>query len=371
MARTIIGAGDAKAVQKYSAFLAVDAARESYFTASMMGYGPESQMPIQQLADLESDAGDKISYDLNMQLRSEPIEGDDVLAGQEESLTFYTDEVDIDQSRHGVNAGGRMTRKRTVHNLRRIARARAAEYWGRLFDETLMCYASGARGVNDDFIWRTSWTGRAGNALTAPDSEHIFYGGNATEKADLDAADTMDLTLLDRVKAHAETMGGGSAGTPMIRPIRIGGSSKWCVTLHPWSWYDMKTNTATGQWLDIQKAAAAAQGQGNPIFTGAKGEYNDIVLHCHRTVIRFSDYGAGANVLASRALFWGQQGVVMAFGSPGNGLRFDWHEELVDRGNQMVVDTGTIWGCKKATFNNLDFGVFALDVATQDPRNTA
>jgi hypothetical protein len=42
---------------------------------------------------------------------------------------------------------------------------------------------------------------------------------------------------------------------------------------------------------------------------------------------------------------------VCAFGSPGTGLRFDWHEETRDNGNQVVISTNTIFGIKKCTFN--------------------
>jgi len=33
----------------------------------------------------------------------------------------------------------------------------------------------------------------------------------------------------------------------------------------------------TGQWLDIQKAAAAAEGKNNPLFKGALGMYRGVI----------------------------------------------------------------------------------------------
>ena len=152
MARTIIGAGDPKAVKKYSAFLAVDVGRKSYFNKKFMGVGEEAETPLQTLPHLENDSGDTISYDLVMQLKMKPISGDDILRGKEEDLKFYTDSLLIDQQRGGVNTGGKMTRKRTIHDLRKIARARQSDWWARLIDETCFQYLSGARGVNADFI---------------------------------------------------------------------------------------------------------------------------------------------------------------------------------------------------------------------------
>lgn len=371
MARTIVGLNDPKAVKRYSAFLAVDVGRESYFNRKFMGVGVESQTPIQMLPHLENDAGEEIKYDLVMQLKMQPVEGDETLEGKEEDLKMYTDSVYIDQLRGGVNTGGRMTRKRTIHDLRKIARARQGEWWARVFDELIFMYLSGARGVNADYIFPTSYTGFANNAFSAPDAEHLIYGGSATSKATLAAADKMDLPIIDKSVSRASTMGGGTSGTPSIEPIRIEGEEHYCIVMHPWSEYDLRTGTSVGQWLDIQKAAAGAEGRNNPIFKGGLGMYNNVVLHKHRATIRFSDYGAGGNVLASRNLFMGRQAGVVAFGSPGTGLRFDWHEEGRDNNNQAVISTSTICGVKKTSFNIAgtvkDFGAIALDVAATDP----
>ena len=65
-------------------------------------------------------------------------------------------------------------------------------------------------------------------------------------------------------------------------------------------------------------------------------------------------------------MLFGQAGV-LAFGSPGNGLRFSWHEEEEDRGNVHVVDVGAMFGVKKAVFNGVDFGVITIAAAAAPP----
>ncbi len=369
--RTIIGLNDPKAVKKYSGYLAVDVGRTSYFNKKFMGVGEDSSMPIQMLPHLENDAGEQITFDLVMQLKMQPIEGDNTLEGKEEDLKFYTDNVYIDQMRGGVNTGGRMTRKRTIHDLRKIARKRQGEWWARVFDEIFFIYLSGARGMNADFIFPTTYTGFANNALSAPDSEHILYSGAATSKATLADTDKMTLGTIDRLVAKATMMGGGTTGTPQIQPIKIDGEDHYVLVMTPWDTYNVRTNASAGQWLDIQKAAATAEGRKSPIFKGGLGMHNNVVLHDHKSVIRFTDYGAGGNVAASRSLFLGVQAAVCAFGSPGTGLRFDWHEESRDNGNQAVITTGTICGVKKTTFTidgvAKDFGVMAVDSAAKDP----
>lgn len=371
MAKTVIGVGDPLAVKKFGGFLAVDVGRTSYFNRKFMGVGIEAQTPIQTLLQLENDAGDTITYDLQMALRMQPIEGDDILEGKEEQMRHYSDSISIDQARGGVNTGGRMTRKRTIHDLRKTARERQKEWWARLFDELFFMYLSGRRGTNADYIYSTDYVGFAGNPLVAPDSQHLMYGGSATSKATLTAADKMDLTVIDKAQTRASTMGGGTSGVPSIEPCMIDGEEHFICVMHPWQEYSVRTNAATGQWLDIQKAAAAAEGRNNPIFKGNCGMYNDTVLHKHKAVILSTDYGAGANVTSARALFLGRQAAVVAFGSGGSGLRFDWNEETRDNGNQVAITTRSIFGVKKTSFVidgvSRDFGVIALDTAAADP----
>lgn len=373
MARTVIGVNDAKAVKKYSGLLAVDVPNKSFFGSRMMGEGENSEMPIQRLTELESEAGDQITFDLSMQLTEQPVEGDNILEGTEEDLTFYTDSLYIDQQRKGVNAGGKMTRKRTLHKLRNVARKRQAEYWARLFDEVIFIYLSGARGVNTGFVFPTTWTGRANNSLSAPDSQHLLMpklaNGTIATKATITSAETMSLALIDRFVAMAGTMGGDGSGVPAIQPMNQQGELRFVCVMHDWQEYALRNGTSTGQWLDIQKAAATALGKESPIFKGGLGMHNNVVLQKHKNVIRFSDYGTGSpgTLPAARALFLGVQAAVIAFGSPGAGLRFDWHEEMIDRGNQLVVDTSCVWGVKKTTFNGLDYGVVACDTYAANP----
>ena len=371
MARTIIGLNDPKAVKRFSAFLAVDTARISYFNRKFMGVGPESGMPIQMLPELENDAGEQITFDLIMQLRQQPIEGDDVQEGTEEDLKFYTDQVYIDQMRGGVNVGGRMTRKRTIHDLRRISRRRQSEWWGRVFDELFFIYLSGERGENTEFIFPTTYAGFANNPLQTPDADHRLYGGDATSKATIDASDIMDTDVIDRAKTRAVMMGGGTQGTPQIQPVMIDGEEHYVLLMSPWQEFDLRTAAGASNWLEIQKAAATAEGRKSPIFKGGLGMHNNVVLQSHKGVLRFTDYGSGTDVAAARGLFMGAQAGVCAFGSPGTGLRFDWHEESRDNGNQVVISTSSIYGMKKTRFTiegtAKDFGILAVDTAAADP----
>lgn len=369
--QTVIGVNDAKAVKRFSANLFVDASREGYFDSHFAGKGDNAQAPIQVLLDLSKDAGDTISYDLSLALANKPVYGDDRLKGKEAALKFATDTVSIDQIRTGVSAGGKMSRKRVLHDLREVARARMAEWWGRFNDEETAMYASGARGVNSEFIEDLSYAGYAGNNFAAPDALHLMYSGAATSKGSMTTADKMSLATIDKAVTKAKSMGGGTTQVPRIQPMRFEGEERFVLLMSPFDEYNLRTSTSTGQWLDIQKAAAAAQGTASAIFKGGLGMYNNVVLHSHQLVVRFADYGAGT-VAASRSLFMGKQALVRANGNTGDGLRMDWNEEMDDRGNELIITSSTIRGTKKARFtvpngSTYDLGLIAIDSAAADP----
>jgi N4-gp56 family major capsid protein len=366
MAQTQIPFGSPLAVKRWSGQLFVDTLNESYFNNHFMG--DDDNKVIQRLTDLEQAAGDTITYDLSVQLRNKPTYGDQKLQGKEEALRFFQDTVKIDQIRHGVSAGGKMSNKRTLHNLRSVGKKRLSDYFSKFFDEMLFIYLSGARGINEDFIEDVAWTGHAGNALDAPDTKHQMYGGAATSKATIATTDKMSKNVVEKAATFAQMMRATDPTTANMLPVNINGSQHYVLVMSGFQEYDMRTADTTG-WLDIQKAAAAAEGKSNAIFKGGLGMINNVVLHSHDKVIRFSDYGAGATLPAARALFMGRQAGVIAFGSAGGGMRFSWSEEKQDHGNDHVVAAGTIIGVKKSRFNSKDFGVAAIDTYAKDPNS--
>ena len=367
MGKTVVGVNSPRAVKRFSGELAIDASQQSYFGRRFTAVGQGAKTPIQLLTDLESEAGDLVSYDLLAELRMAPVEGDDTLEGKEEAQKFYTDELYIDQARGGVNTGGRMSRKRTLHDLRMRAKQQQASWWGRFQDELTFTYMSGSRGINANFILPLGYQGRAKNALTAPTVNQQMFGGDATSTANIDASDKMTLKLIGDAKTRADTQGGGATDIPVIQPCVVDGEEVFVLVMHTWQEDDLRNDTSTGAWMDLQKAAAASTGAKSPLFKSALGMHRGVVLHSHRNVIRHNTHGAGQNVETARALFMGAQAGVMAFGSPGTGMRFGWYEETADRGNQVIITTSSIFGLKKSVFEMggvaQDHGVFALDTA--------
>lgn len=368
MAESTVRVNDPKAIKRWSAKLAVDVARESFWQSKMMSAGADPVTPVEKKTELEKKkSGDQISYELSLQMRMKPVRGQEKLAGREDKLRWSTANVYIDLVRGGIQAGDEMSEQRTLHDLRETAKNRQKEWWTRVFDEDFFMYAAGARGSNAGYTESSNYAGFANNPFVAPDAGHLFYGGSATAKANLAAGDIVDLGLIDKMVAKAKTQGGGVEGIPRLRPTMVDGKEHFVLVMNEWNAYDLRTNATTGQWLDIQKSAGERSQKKNPIFNGAMGMYNNVVLQCHSALVEFDDYGAGSNVGASRLLFLGRQALIVAFGNAGKGLSYDWHEELEDRGNEVVVTTKSMYGLKKNTFEidgvSRDFGMFSADVA--------
>lgn len=318
---------------------------------SVVSTSPE--LPIQIIRDLEKAQGDRVSFDVFVDLKGDAVYGDNRLEGNETPLTFYSDELRIDQVRRGVSAGGAMSRKRTKHDLRLEARTKLSRWFARFFDEVITFYLAGRRGISTaQHVLPTSWSGFAGNPLQPADSEHLVTVNATGDVSNTDTdATTLKLNWFDKIHTYIATM-----DTPP-NPVMIGGEPYYIVLLHPKAVEQMKADTGTGSWLDVHKLAGV-RGPDNPIFKGLLGEYGGFLFYEYSKI---PVYTGGGKTLANCLILGAQAGVV-AFGSGGGDFTLRWHEELDDRGNQLVVTAGTIMGVKKVRFNGKDFGCLSLIV---------
>lgn len=319
MAQTTYGVNDPLAIKLWSKKLSVEVLKNTWLYKFM---GASSNSIIQIKDETQKSAGDKITYGLRMQLTGAGTVGDGTLEGNEESLTTYSDAVVINQLRHAVRSAGRMSQQRVPFSVREEALSGLKDWWTDRIDTSGFNQLCGYTVQAD-----IRYTGM--NATTAPDTGAAGHYLNAFSAAsvldtDIVAANTFNLTLIDRAIERART------NTPAIRPTMIGGKKFWAYFMHPYQVTDMRTNTATGQWLDIQKAAAqGGEIEDNPIFDGALGVYNGAVLHEDVRVT------PGVNVAAAlttvrRAVMAGAQSAMMGFGRDGGPNRYTWVEELFD-----------------------------------------
>jgi N4-gp56 family major capsid protein len=349
MATTSFGVNNALAVKLWSKKLAVEALKDCYL-GKFTGSGSDSL--IQVKTETQKSAGDKITFGLRMQLSGAGIQGDATLEGSEEALTTYNDAVVLDQLRHAVRSGGKMSEQRVPFSVREEAYAGLKDWWMDRFDQSFFYQAAGRSGVSD-----TRYTGNNAAVVPTATTNHIFCSADHTTDETLDSSgDDFSLVHLDKAVALAKT------NSPMIRPIRTNGGEYYVAFLHPGQTLQLRTTTTTGYWQDIQKAALMGGNQkDNPLFTGALGVYNGVILHESTRVPKGQNSTTLAEVANTRrAILCGAQAATMAFGQGGGENKFSWTEELFDYENQLGVAAGSIFGLKKTIFNSKDFGTIVM-----------
>ena len=151
----------------------------------------------------------------------------------------------IDQIRKPGSAGGRMSRQRTIHDLRKVTKDAVAEFLASWMDEVIFCYASGvagnARGNEDALFTDASF---AGNAIEAPDAGHLMYGGDATSKASVDSADTMTLTVVNKAATKARTIKNYNPDFIDMKPVRVDDGEYSVLVMAEEQAYNLRTGPA-------------------------------------------------------------------------------------------------------------------------------
>ncbi len=361
MATTTLGVNHPLAVKAWARKLYHDVIGESYI-GKFMGKSDSALIHVKD--DLAKGPGDKITFGLRTLLTGNGIQGDDTLEGNEEALTTYSDAVYINQLRHAVRSGGKMTEQRVPFSIREEARMGLQDWWVERLETTAANQLTGYTDQAD-----TRFTGN--NATVAPtaSSRLIIGGGHATE-ASCSATTTHALKLSDLDKAVALAKTAVSGGRQRIRPIKIDGKSYYVVFMHPDAIYQMRRDASTaGNFYDLQKAAmTGGKISDNPIITRGEFMYSNCIVHEWSYLPNSTGCGSvaadangfGGNTAFRRAVFCGAQSLVAAFGETSTGQNATWTEELFDYSNQLGVSGGMIFGMKKAVFNSVDFGTIVL-----------
>lgn len=340
---TEYGVNHPLAVKAWSRKLLREALKQTWFY-KFMGTGSDALVYIKN--DLEKGPGDRVRCGLRMLLTGSGIQGDDTLEGEEEALVTYSDDLFIDQLRHAVRSKGKMSEQRVPFSVREEARAGLQDWWADRLDTALMNHLAGYTTETD-----TRFTGN--NATLAAST--LLLGASESAETSLSATTTHALTLRDFDKAVALA----KTRSPMIRPFRKGGDEYYVAFLHPFAVYQLRGQTSTGQWADIEKAKVQG-GKESGIFTGAIGVYNNVVFH---EAVRMPNIvgtpASGARTDFRRAVLCGAQSVLLGYGQD-NGSNVSWVEELFDYKNQLGVSAGMIHGIKKTQFNSTDYGIITL-----------
>jgi len=337
--------GDPLAVKLWSKKVSVEALKQTWVFKFM---GRDDNSLIQIYDETSKSAGDRIRVPLRRLINGRGVQDGETLENKEEKLVFYYDDLYIRQLRHATRNIGRFTGQLVPFSVREHMRPTLQDWHADRID-TWFFNQICSNTVQTDTIY----TGN--QATTSADDDHIIIaGGNTAWSMSNTTTCKFTLTLIDVAVERAKTL------EVPIRPIMIGGEAKYVMFLHHYQVTDMKGSTATNQWFDIQKAAMQGGAvTNNPIYTGALGEYNGVILHASNRVPLFSTSAGGANT-GCQAVLCGAQAAGLAYGREDGPERYNWTEEYFDYQNEFGVAVDTIAGLKKLRFNGSDFATIAV-----------
>ena len=132
------------------------------------------------------------------------------------------------------------------------------------------------------------------------------------------------------------------------------------MVIDPWQARDLKNDP---KWLEAQKHANIC-GEEPPIFSGALGIYDGVVIHESNRVPRTAT--GASNTKVGHALFLGAQAAVFVEGENPR-----WVEKKLDDSNKYGIYFECVIGVRKSQFkydgrNNEDFGVINVLTSSVD-----
>ena len=260
---------------------------------------------VYKKTDFEENAENTVRFELDNKLRGKPSYGDDKVVV--ESASDWWDKVEVDDK-------------------------------DSVTDEIIFAVASGANGdniINDRSFMDESFSN---NIITPPDAERMFYGGNATSKTELSESDRMSVGLIRKVNERCRAMNSDN----YMQPIQINNEKYYVMIMSPLQHHDMRQSCDNNCWKSIEENLKNHNDSIHLIFEDAFGIIDNVILHENPSIRLFNDYGPKQDMEAARALFLGNQAIVLASGT---------------------VRRRNICGIKKTKFKGRDYGVCTIDTA--------
>ncbi|MGY6509081.1 phage capsid family protein [Vibrio parahaemolyticus] len=347
--------------------------------------------PIVRVSDLSKTAGDEVDMQVVHSLSKRPTMGDRRIAGRGEGLEFADFALKINQGRHQVDSGGKMSQQRTNHQLRKLARTLMPDYVNQLQDQVATVHLAGARGdyYSDDIIVPLASDDEFAdimvNDVTPPTYDRHFFGGDATTFEGLDAADIFSIETLDNLNLYIEEMAHPLQPVRFAKDELAGDEPFYVLNVTPRQWADFYSSASGKDWQALTaQAMTRSRNFNHPVFRGDCAMRGNILVRKYKGMpIRFNtgstvDVSANNNdatvaqvtagTTIDRAMLLGGQALAYAWGKTQGGQEFRYHEEKVDSGNRDEVTVYWMNGSKKIRFKDKagrinDHGVMALDTA--------
>lgn len=271
---------------------------------------------VHQNKDLTNVKGDSVVFGLMMNLNGPGVEGNQKLSGAEDTLNIYDFTVQTQLIRNAVSRFEADDQKTQYDMLKEIKGA-LKQWLADWLDNKLMSEL----------------------CSTPSSSKESVVASAAGTYSSITANDKLTTTLISRAKRKA------MMHAPKVQPIKVDGMDKYIMLVHPWAARDLKDDA---KWLAAQQNANV-RGSKNPIFTGALGEYDGVILYEYERVVCDNTGASSANVCHN--LLLGRQAACFAVARPAKHI-----EQTDDYGNIAGNGIAFYGAVKKTKFNNKDYG---------------
>lgn len=344
MAVQTFGTNDQQTVKRW----AVGAEAETLKKCYAMNFAGRNSGSLLQIRDeLSKAAGDLLKWHLRVQLEGEILGSTDTFEGNEDTLTYYQDSFTIDEVGKPVRWKTQMDAQRVTLDQLEEAKEAVADFMADYIDTAFFNQVCGYTVET-----RTAWTGN--NSVSAPDTDHVLYPSGVTSDDGLTSAHIFTLDDLDVAIERAKTL------SPALRPIKHEGRDLFICFIHPYNTSQLRADGT--RWDDIQMAKL--QGgyniDSNPLFTGALGVYNGVVL-IESSRVTQGVHGSEAEEDVRRPVLCGAQAAVLGWGRVGGTPeRFKWVEKVFDYDREQGIAASMIWGLKKSRYNSKDYGTIVI-----------
>lgn len=272
---------------------------------------------VHQNKDLTNVKGDSVVFGLMMNLTGSGVEGNrQKLSGSEDTLNIYDFTVQTQLVRNAVSRFEADDQKSQYDMLKEIKVV--LKQW--LSD-----------WLDNKLISKLSYN---------PSNGEVLYASAAGTQSSITANDKLTTTIISRAKRKA------MMHAPKVQPIKVDGMDKYIMLVHPWAARDLKDDP---KWLAAQQNANI-RGSKNPIFTGALGEYDGVILYEYERVQTGNIGASSANVCQN--LLLGKQAACFAVARPAKHI-----EQTDDYGNIAGNGIAFYGAVEKTKFNGFDYGI--------------
>lgn len=373
MATPSYGTNDANSTQNWEKRLYTQIVYRSPLSALI---GDDEDSIIQLKKQPAKEGGDNIRYNILAKLLGAGFSEGETATGNGETMSIFQDMLKINELGHLVTTptkGRNIVAQRIPWDLRaqahRLLSTWKAERMGVTFFNQVCGYTPANTGYGAD---SSKYIGF--NEVTAPARQLWADQAGAVNDGDEDlvAGDDFTLNLIDYAVERAIT------DEFPIRPLNIkagkNGSDldepKFVLYLHPYQVTQLRKDNS--KWTEIQLAAMkGGEISKNRIYTGALGEYNNVILRRAIEVTPGVHSGTGVAISnVRRATMLGAQAAGLAFGTNHGENSYHWNEEKLDHNRNLETSMLTMFGMKKMryTVDSAPVDAGALVISSYSPR---